>query len=162
MSETWGSTRFPPHPATSAPLCPSAKGSWLEHATPVPGSPAGLVTTWAWPPAKRSPGPPHAPASAGRECALRYPPVPRPPTVCKSGWGREPLPVHGPLIHRYREAGACFVRRYGRSTPRRPSCSWLIPEVNQSASVPPFAAVPGSRPHRPGSVNGLPVDLSTT
>jgi hypothetical protein len=51
---------------------------------------------------------------------------------------------------------------YGRSTPSRPSCSWLMPAVNQSASVPPVVAVPGSRPHRPGSVNGLPVDRTRT
>jgi hypothetical protein len=51
---------------------------------------------------------------------------------------------------------------YGRRTPSRPFCSWLMPAVNQSASVPPVVAVPGSRPHRPGLANSLPVEVSRT
>ena len=51
---------------------------------------------------------------------------------------------------------------YGRRTPSRPFGSWLMPAVNQSASVPPVVAVPGSRPHRPGSANGLPVEVPRT
>ena len=87
---------------------------------------------------------------------------PRAPTVCASEeagnrCGSRPHSVTG-----IAQAGECVVRCYGRSTPSRPSCSWLIPDVNQSAPVPPFVAVPGSRPHSPGSANGLPVDRSTT
>jgi hypothetical protein len=38
----------------------------------------------------------------------------------------------------------------------------LAPAVNQSASVPPVVAVPGSRPHMPGSAKGLPVEVPRT
>ena len=145
-------------PATRSPSAapasswPTARSAWSS------GSTAGRIAQPTnrvdWPissPGPRSPGR----ASLGFR-------GPRAPTVCASDGagnrcGSRPHSVTG-----IAQPGECVVRCYGRSTPSRPSCSWLIPDVNQSAPVPPFVAVPGSRPHSPGSVNGLPVDLSTT
>jgi hypothetical protein len=72
-------------------------------------------------------------------------------------WGPGPPGSRPPLSHRYRKKPVwCVVRVLRRGTRSRPFCSWLMPAVYLSASVPPVVAVPGSRPYGPGSASRPP------
>jgi hypothetical protein len=128
----------PDQPPGSAPQRPGAG----------PGQTQGVRDTQGGP---RPPGPAGSPPRSRPG---------RPVRIGTSGGGREPPGARTRSVTRIVRSRCGAL--YGRRTPSRPLCSWLMPAVNQSTSVPPVVAVPGSRPRRPGSVNGLPVEVSRT
>ena len=61
-----------------------------------------------------------------------------------------------PLSDRYRKKPVWCVVRVLRAQDARQAVRLVVDAaVNQSESVPPVVAVPGSRPNRPSSANGL-------
>jgi hypothetical protein len=78
-------------------------------------------------------------------------------------WGPGTARFPGPLSHRYRNKPAWCVVRVLRAQDAQQAVLLVVDAGGEPERVgAPVVAVPGSRPHGPGSANGLPVEVSRT